>query len=204
MGNTLANFVVELQRTLQAELDPRHWAANVLSSLSEARRIDGDIVVIDKIVAGLTADASQGPSDPLALVSSLLLILAKLPGEPILLVKLIQYHLPHLLAGHGLPSILNNPQSLVRTIRRSLILLDEIDPQLAAEMVTDLVIEIKPRQLRSTNEARETDGPVKRATLDRTARRPGSIMGKTVLDMLIKAFDDAELRSRWPALAKLQ
>jgi hypothetical protein len=160
-------------------------------------------ILIAEVLAPNPAEVVQGASDHLGLVSSLLLILDRSghSGSPSLVETIVRHHLPLLMDGHGSAFILNNPQALVRALRQSLILLDAIQPESTARLVSELVEEIKHQRTRPIRDARETtgNGPVKRvATSHKCARTIGG-PEKRLLDMLVKdLLDDPESKLRWP------
>ena len=205
--NPLASFVNELQSIRQFELAPPTWSTALLSSLVVARRAEDDIVVVDKIISELLypnlSVIPQGSSDHSAGMTALLLVLTNQRGDSPLLDTIIRHHLPYLLEGHGIPLILNNPQPLVWTLRQSLILFGDTSPDSASRLVSELVDEIKYQRARPLKDARETEGAVKRPAMARGSARTIGSAEKRFLDMLIKTFDDVELKARWPALSQL-
>lgn len=154
-----------------------------------------------ELVNSTLVDVSQTPNHALGPIVPLLLALPSQSGEPPLVATMIRHHLRCLMDGHGPAFVLNNSQPVVRALRHALILLDETK-SLNTRLVGELVDEIIHQRARPLKEARESNGPIKRAALSK-GTRPIGRLEKRLLDLLVKALDDPELKSQWPRLSKL-
>lgn len=202
----LETFHAAVQVTRRFDFAPPDWAVTLLSSLTSSRETVNDVSTVAALLSELcnpaAAEMNQNPDDSLIPIASLLLLMSTSSSDNPLIETLVERNLPTLLDGHGQMFALNNPHPMVRAIRTTLILLDDVQPDLASRLVDRLVDELAYQQSRPSSDQRESNGPIKRAAAARRPR-PLSSSARMTVDMLVKAFDDEDLKSKWAGLSRL-
>ena len=180
------------------EIAPPSWPASIIKILRSATLYEDTISCLEIIVSEvISPPLDLQYEDPLLAYAPLLLIMPYGAEYAILLEPFIKRYLPALVDEPRFALRADQSRSMARVVRIALLLLNDIDPQRAKSLVTNMVDEIKYQSSRSAEAAEGRHSPKKRKI---SGSRPLSTAAGTLVDLLGHAFDDEESKSRWEAV----
>jgi len=183
------------------ELAPPSWPASVIKILRSATLYEDTVSCLEIIVSEIsTPPLDIQYEDPLLAYAPLLLILPHGTDNTILLEPFIKRYLPALIDEPRFALRADQSRSIARVVRIALLLLDPIDPQRAKCLATSFVDEMKYQRSRDSEATEVRHSPKKRKI---SGSRPLSAAAGILVDLLGRAFDDEESKSRWEVVRSL-
>ena len=183
------------------ELAPPSWPASVIKILRSATLYEDTISCLEILVSEvISPPLDLKYEDPLLAYAPLLFIMPHGAGDTILLEPFIKRYLPALLDDPRFALRADQSRSIARVVRIALLLLDGIDSQRAKCLVTNMVDEMKYQRSRDSEATEVRHSPKKRKI---SGSRPLSAAAGILVDLLGRAFDDEESKSRWEVVRSL-